>query len=266
MKLLSRAGLASLLVALALPANAQTTQSVVDLPSRPGVSQRILLLAPPSPKAVVLLLAGGHGGLQIFPNGSFRWGEGNFLLRSRQLFVDQGLTVAVLDAPSDRQSQPFLNGFRQTAEHASDIKATITWLREKTKLQVWLMGTSRGTQSAAFAALELAGPDGPDGLVLSSSIVTDRRERSVAAMPLGQLRIPVLVVHHEQDACALCRFSEVSSMMEKLTQSPRKQLLAFQGGEARGDPCEAFAHHGFNGIEADVVAQTAAWITASAAH
>ena len=43
MKLLSRAGLASLLVALALPANAQTTQSVVDLPSRPGVSQRILL-------------------------------------------------------------------------------------------------------------------------------------------------------------------------------------------------------------------------------
>ena len=266
MKLLGITCLASLLVALVAPAKAQSTQSVVDLPSRPGVSQRILLLTPPAPKAVLILLAGGHGGLQIFQNGSFRWGEGNFLVRSRQLFVDQGLTVAVLDAPSDRQSQPFLNGFRQTAEHASDIKATITWLREKTKLPVWLMGTSRGTQSAAFAALELAGPDGPDGLVLSSSIVTDRRERSVAAMPLGQLRIPVLVVHHEQDACALCRFSEVSSMMEKLTQSPRKQLLAFQGGEARGDPCEAFAHHGFNGIEADVVAQTAAWITASAAH
>ena len=266
MKSLNIAGLASLLIALVMPANAQSTQEVADIPSRPGISQRMLLLTSPSPKAVLILLAGGHGGLQIFQNGSLRWGTGNFLVRSRQLFVDQGLTVAVLDAPSDRQSYPFLNGFRQTAEHASDIKAAIVWLREKTKLPVWLMGTSRGTQSAAFAALELAGPDGPDGLVLSSSIVTDRRERSVAAMPLGQLRIPVLVVHHEQDACALCRFSEVSSMMEKLTQSPRKQLLAFQGGEARGDPCEAFAHHGFNGIEADVVAQTAAWITASAAH
>ena len=266
MKSLNIAGLASLLIALVMPANAQSTQEVADIPSRPGISQRMLLLTSPSPKAVLILLAGGHGGLQIFQNGSLRWGTGNFLVRSRQLFVDQGLTVAVLDAPSDRQSYPFLNGFRQTAEHASDIKAAIVWLREKTKLPVWLMGTSRGTQSAAFAALELAGPDGPDGLVLSSSIVTDPRERSVAAMPLGQLRIPVLVVHHEQDGCALCRFSEATSMMDKLTQSPRKQLLAFHGGESRGDPCEAFAHHGFNGIEADVVAQTAAWITASAAH
>jgi pimeloyl-ACP methyl ester carboxylesterase len=248
------------------PARAQTSQSVVDIPSRPGVSQRILLLTPPSPKAAVILLAGGHGGLQISQDNSLRWGTGNFLVRSRQLFVDQGLTVAVLDAPSDRQSPPFLNGFRQTAEHASDIKTTIAWLREKTGLPVWLMGTSRGTQSAAFAALELAGPDGPDGLVLSSSIVRDRRERAVTAMPLEQLHIPVLVVHHEQDACAFCRFSEASSMMEKLSKSPRKHLLAFRGGETRGDPCEAFAHHGFNGIEADVVVQTAAWITASAAH
>ncbi|MEI6735168.1 MAG: alpha/beta hydrolase [Comamonadaceae bacterium] len=264
--MLKIAVLTVLFLALAQPVLAQTSQSVVDIPSRPGVSQRLLLLTPPSPKAAVILLAGGHGGLQIFQNGTFRWGAGNFLVRSRQLFADQGLAVAVLDAPSDRQSPPFLNGFRQTAEHATDIKATIAWLRAQTQLPVWLIGTSRGTQSAAFAALELAGRDAPDGLVLSSSIVTDRRERSVASMPLSQLRIPVLVVHHEQDACALCRFSEAASMMDRLTQSPRKQLLAIRGGESHGDPCEAFAHHGFNGIEADVVAQTAAWITASTAH
>jgi hypothetical protein len=29
-----------------------------------------------------------------------------------------------------------------------------------------------------------------------------------------------------------------------------------------GDPCEARAHHGFNGIEDDMVARIAAWITA----
>jgi hypothetical protein len=28
------------------------------------------------------------------------------------------------------------------------------------------------------------------------------------------------------------------------------------------DPCEAFAYHGFNGLERDVVGQTAAWILA----
>jgi len=41
------------------------TQRVVDIPTRTGVTQRMLVLAPGSPKAAVVLLAGGHGGLQI---------------------------------------------------------------------------------------------------------------------------------------------------------------------------------------------------------
>jgi pimeloyl-ACP methyl ester carboxylesterase len=249
-----------LLVFLAIPALAQTVQQVVDVPTRPGVSQRMLVLSPPEPKAAVILIPGGHGGLQIFPNGSFKWGEGNFLVRSRQLFADQGLIVAVVDAPSDRQSPPFLSGFRQTPAHVADIKAVIAWLRGQAKVPVWLVGTSRGTQSAAYVATELSGPDGPDGIVLSSTILSDDKGRPVPAMPLAKLRIPVLVVHHEQDACAHCRFSDVPLLLDKLGDSPRKQLLSFKGGGNRGDPCEAFAYHGFNGLESDVVAQTAAWI------
>ena len=78
------------------------------------------------------------------------------------------------------------------------------------------------------------------------------------AMPLEKLRIPVLVVHHEQDGCSSCAFSEIPTLMEKLKNSPRKQLLSFKGGENRGDPCEPFAYHGFNGLERDVVKQVAA--------
>ncbi len=118
------------LIALVLPAQAQTTQKVVDIPTRPGVTQRMLVLSSPAPKgAAVILLAGGHGGLQIFPNGSFNWGAGNFLVRTRQLFADQGLMVAVVDAPSDRLSPPYLSGFRQKPEHAADLKAVIAWMR-----------------------------------------------------------------------------------------------------------------------------------------
>lgn len=252
----------SLLVLIALQAYGQSMQKVVDIPTRSGVTQRMLLLSPPEPKAAVILLAGGHGGLQISPNGSFKYGEGNFLVRTRQLFADQGLIVAILDAPSDRQNPPFLSGFRQTPEHAEDIKAVIAWLREQAKVPVWLVGTSRGTQSAAYAAIQLAGPDGPDGLVLSSTILTEDKGRPVPAMPLARLRTPVLVVHHEQDGCSLCRFSDVPALMDKLVNSPRRQLLSFRGGQNRGDPCEAFAYHGFNGLERDVVGQTAAWILA----
>lgn len=249
------------LLALSAAASASTTEKVVDVPTRPGVTQRMLVLAPPEPRAAVVLLPGGDGGLKITPDGSIsRTGGANFLVRTRQLFADNGFLVAVLDAPSDRQSPPYLGGFRQTPEHVADIKAAIAWLREASKAPVWLVGTSRGTQSVAYAAIELSGPEGPDGLVLSSSILTDDRSRPVPAMPLERIRVPVLVVHHEQDGCRHCSFSDVPALMAKLKQSPRHQLLTFKGGQNKGDPCKAQAFHGFNGLEAEVVGQVAAWV------
>lgn len=254
--------LAAVAASLAVAAAAQTTEQVVDLPTRAGVTQRLLVITPPEPKAAVILLAGGHGGLQIFPNGSMRWGEGNFLVRSRRLFADEGLAVVVMDAPSDRQSPPYLRGFRQTPEHVADLKAVIAWTRRSGGLPVWLVGTSRGTESAAYAATELVAPDAPDGVVLTSSILSDAGGRPVPAMPLAKVRVPVLVVHHEHDGCGLCPFSEVPALMAGLTNAPRSAVLSFTGGANRGAACEAFAHHGFNGLEPQVVRQAAAWLLA----
>ena len=262
MRTLNRLCLALTVLLMSVVARAQTIPKVVDIPTRPGVTQRVLVLTPPEPKAAVILLPGGHGGLQVLPSGSLNWGAGNFLVRTRQLFADQGLVVALVDAPSDRQSPPYLGGFRQTPEHVADIKAVITWLRGSAKIPVWLVGTSRGTQSAAYVATELTGPDGPDGVVLSSTILTETKGRPVPAMPLGKIRVPVLVVHHEQDGCSLCAFSEVPALVAKLANATRSQLLSFKGGQNKGDPCEAFAYHGFNGLEPEVVRQTAAWVLA----
>ena len=125
MRGLIRNWLVTFIAVLALPALAQPVQQVVDIPSRPGVTQRMLVLTPPRPRAAVILLAGGHGGLQLQADGSMNWGKGNFLVRTRNIFARQGLTVAVIDAPSDRQGTPFLSGFRHTPEHAADIKAAM---------------------------------------------------------------------------------------------------------------------------------------------
>lgn len=242
-------------------AQAQTIQ-VHDIQTRSGISQRLLLILPPMPKATVVLFTGGHGGLQMFPNGSMKSGNGNFLVRSRQLFADQGLAVAVVDAPSDRQTPPYLRGFRSKPEHAADTRAVIAWLRAQVKLPVWLIGTSRGTQSAAFAATVLDKADGPDGIVLTSSVLTDTKEEPVPAMALEKIHIPVLVVHHEKDICPICAFKDVHLLFDKLSNATRKQMLTVSGGENHGEVCEALAHHGYNGIERDVVQQISAWILA----
>jgi hypothetical protein len=52
----------------------------------------------------------------------------------------------------------------------------------------------------------------------------------------------------------------VPRLTEKLTNAPTQELLTFEGGSDRGDPCEAMAYHGFNGIERDVVKKIADWI------
>ena len=251
----------ALLASACTLSHAQSAAQVVDIPTRSGVSNRVQALPASQAKATVLLLAGGHGGLQMQVDGSLLWGKGNFLVRSAPLFVQQGVNAVIVDAPSDMQAAPFLSGFRQTPEHVADLKAVIAWARSNTSGPVWLVGTSRGTQSAGHVATQLQGKDGPDGLVLTSTILSDPKGRPVPAMELDNIRIPTLVVHHEADGCNLCAYSDLPALMNKLTHTPARQLLSFKGGQDKGDPCEAFSHHGFNGQETDVVQQIVAWIT-----
>jgi pimeloyl-ACP methyl ester carboxylesterase len=236
-------------------------QRVVDVPSRSGVMQRFLLLQPENAKAVVILFAGGDGGIRITADGTMTSLRGNFLVRSRDLFAAQGLAVAVIDAPSDRQQPPYLSAFRQTAEHVADVKAAIAWLRQELKLPVWLVGTSRGTQSATFVATQLTPAEGgPDGIVLTSTILADHRSRPVPDMRLDRINIPVLVTHHRQDVCNLCRFSDLPLLTNKLKHVKRTETLIFDGGINEGPPCEARGYHGYNGIESNVVGKIADWV------
>jgi pimeloyl-ACP methyl ester carboxylesterase len=251
-----------LMLAACSVAQAQIPAVAVDLPTRPGVTQRILVITPDKPKAAVILFAGGDGGLTLEADGRIPKLAGNFLVRSRQLFAEQGLTTVVIDAPSDMQSHPYLSGRRQTREHLTDVNAVITWLRQQAKIPVWLIGTSRGTQSAAWVATQLpVAFGGPDGIVLTATVLRDSQSRAVPEMDLDRVRIPVLVAHHRQDSCRVCRYEDVPLLMERLTRQPRRELLTFDGGISVGDPCQARAYHGFNGIEREVVERIAAWIT-----
>jgi pimeloyl-ACP methyl ester carboxylesterase len=253
------------LVVAGVSAQAQS-QQVVDLPTRPGVTERMLVLQPPQATAVVVLLTGGNGEVGIADDGSVAR-RGNFLVRSRERFVRAGLDTIVLDVPSDRSAPPFLDGnFRASAEHAADIGAAVRWAREQFGRKVWLVGTSRGTQSAAAAALVLTGPAAPDGLVLSSTILrrSARGRVTVAPVPemdLGKLTQPVLVVHHAQDPCPLCDPAGLPALMAKFAPG-QATLLTYTGGRSMGPACEAHSHHGYNGIEDQVVADIGAWIAA----
>ena len=91
-----------------------------------------------------MLFQGGPGQIGIFPNGTTR--GGSFLAVGARRFTQQGITVAIVDAPSDRRT---LDEFRHTAEQAQNIATVIAFLREQRSLPVWAIGTSNGSLSAA---------------------------------------------------------------------------------------------------------------------
>ena len=117
------------------------------------------------------------------------------------------------------------------------------------------MGISRGTQSAGYIATAASpAQGGPDGVVLTATILTDSGGRAVPKMPVDKLGIPVLVVHHQQDGCRLCAPSDLPLLMDKVAKNPKAALIMIKGGQNTGDPCYARAYHGFNGIEGITVA------------
>ena len=238
-------------------------QQVVDLPTRPGVTERMLVLTAAEATATVLLLTGGSGHVNIRNDGTVPRAE-NFLGRSRERFLQQGFNVLLLDAPSDRPAPVYLgNAFRDSAEHMLDLGTAIQWAHGKFGKPVFLVGTSRGTQSAAHAGEVLTGPASPQGIVLTSTILarTPRggEGRAVPEMDLANISVPVLVVHHEQDPCPVCAPSLLPNLMKKFAPG-RAELKIVTGGDSQGAPCDPWSHHGYNGIEDIVVREIATWI------
>jgi len=234
--------------------------NVATLDSRPGVTQQILIEQPNNSKANLILFAGGKGKVKL-NNGNYKKNK-NFLVRSRQLFIDKGFTTVLIDAPSDKQDKlGMLKGFRNSQEHVQDIEAVLDYIKTLNDKPIWLVGTSRGTESAAYAAVHLN--DKIDGVILTSSISkTNKNGTSIASLPLDKLTVPVLAIHHSQDACKTTRPGVIKDIKRKTYNSSRFKSKLFDGGDEprNSNPCKAKTYHGYLGIENKVVDYMAAFI------
>ena len=244
-----------LLVLATCVAAAARADQLITLPTRSGVTVSYWYMPRANASATLVLLPGGAGGIGLRDG---RPQSGNFLVRSRDLFAAEGFNVAIVGRPSDVADMD--TGFRAGAAHMQDLGRVVDDLLARTNAPLWLIGTSRGTVSAVAAAIAI-GPPRLAGVVLTSSITAFKLPGAVPTQRLNDVRVPVLVLHHEKDACPSCAPHEVSWILSGLTQAPVKKLLWASGGEgARGDPCEAFHWHGYVGMEAQAVQWIASWV------
>jgi pimeloyl-ACP methyl ester carboxylesterase len=243
---------------------AGAAQEIVAVDTGPGVTVRVLLLAPiESPSATLLMFPGGFGDNHFGAKNGKVWLGKNFLLRAARPLAARGLLIAVIDTPSNHP-QGMDDEFRMGKAHVEDVKKVLGVLAERATVPVYLVGTSRGTLSGAALATSLNDPR-VAGLILTSSVVESGRGRNriatVYQLPLKRITMPVLVVHHRQDACWATPIRAASGLPAALSGSAKVNFVEVEGGDPpQSDPCEGFAPHGFFGRERDVVAVIADWV------
>ena len=256
------------LIAAAPSATLAASERVVEIPTRPGVTVNFILRGDPQgDPPIAILFTGGSGVLNLHEWDGSGNPSGNFLVRTRKHWVKHYLLVAVPDAPSDMLNDG-MHLWRTSPEHSADIDAIIKYLRRYSKGPVFLIGTSRGTISAAGIAARLT-PEKLAGIVLTASVTRYNRGRDkdrVETAKLANIRVPVLLAHHKDDDCDVTRFGDLDALAKAFINAPKVEIKAYTGGgNYRGSECDKRTAHGFRGIEKQVVADIAAWIHAVAA-
>ena len=247
-----------LLAALLFCAAPLHAQELVTLPTRPGVTLSFFIanMGQVPPRAAALMLIGGGGGIRLrMEQGQVRFGQQNFLPRSRREFIAEGILPVILDNPSDHQSGAGISDeFRASAEHTADLRAVIADVKRRHPgLPVFLVTTSRSTISAAYQARAIG--DELAGVVLTSSLFWIGRTPVLGLFDFSTIRIPLLFVHHREDSCPATPYPDAARLGASFP------LVSVKGGKPpETGPCDPLAPHGYFGKEAETVGAIAAWM------
>jgi len=192
---------------------------------------RAVLIKPAAPRASVILMPGGSGAIAAGDHGDIHGLNFNQLVRTRNAYAARGLAVLVLDAGTSLSA---------AVQYMAAIKRPVT-----------VIATSLGTIRAAEG---IAGGARPDALVLTSGFLSQQSGGSNNVMLIlgSSAALPrTLVIHHQQDNCKNTLPAGVDPFIK--WSAGRARVAWVSGGVEQGDPCEAEGHHGFNGLDGQIV-------------
>lgn len=232
-----RTVLCSLVAALAAMSSAVAADELATVRTTDGVRFAYVLTTrePQALRYAVILMPGGQGTLNPrLQNGKITMAlGGNFLIRSRALFADAQFVAASTDATSTPRR----------------IQAIVDDLQKRFgKLQVYVVGTSNSTNATLTLAETMDGRLA--GFIHSSSF------NRISSFDPRNLKSRNLIVVHDNDRCQFTKPTNGELSHDRYGTD----LIVMTGGKSMGDECEAYAHHGYYGIEKETVDRIKAWI------
>jgi predicted esterase len=235
---------------------ASINSDVVNLPVREGVTEKYIMTWEDSatPTSAVILFAGGAGGIGISKKGNVIHLDlpNNFLVRSREFFVDENIMSVVIDSPSDKP-QGMDDTFRESSAHTNDLSKIVDDVKSRFPgIKVYFIGTSRGTISTAYTGKALQSK--LEGIVFTSTVALNG---GIGSFNFNSIKIPMLIVHHHNDGCKASPYENAQDISEKY----KIPLVTVYGGdEPISKPCEALSAHGYLGKEQETVNEIKNWI------
>ena len=212
-------------------------------------------------RASVILLAGDNGLLALDSTGAIIDNTGNFLIRSADLFLRNGLNVMMPDtAPAHPLGLNFAG--RLSATHAAELQGFIHAALNRWGKPVWVVGTSNGSISTVTAGGFRPALAGLRGVVLTSTVtvLTPLANQATFSLYVSRITVPALVVWHRDDHCSFSPPAGSAALFAALP-SIGKASVSFKGGHSVAtDPCGAFSEHGYAGIEEEVVEEIAKFL------
>jgi len=242
-------------------ANAQASADVIRVQTPRGASVPYLLTRgeATSVQAVYVLLSGGYGEHLLSQRGTVVQVFNDLRLpaRLRELLAVDGAT-ALVDVASDRNL--LSDDYRISEAHTQDVAAVVADLRQRyPAARLVLLGHSNGTLSAAHAAARLGTQ--VDRVVLMGARLVAHwfAGDALAKFDFGQIKAPLLMVHHVGDACSVTPYAAAKALGD------RYPLISVNGPpsvDAGG--CTAQGTHGLSGREGAVAAAIRAWVQGQA--
>ena len=237
------------LLAVALHGPVQAGEVLLDIPTRPGATVRVLeMTGERAASHVVLYLAGGSGqrGLQGVWPGSLPAYPDTLFGAQRQMADQVGAMVA-LDTASDHEVLDI--GSRQGPAHRQDVAAVVDFMRKRhPQARIVLMGSSDGAFSAAYLANRLPAVD--------AVVLVNGSADAWAEAP--HLKRPVLGVHHRRDACLPFRDTYPKARFFPLVAVDSESFPPVYAGTRRD--CSRESAHGLQGQRAQVYRAIGNWL------
>ena len=253
-----------LLSAVAVAAHAQVPVFYEVPTDRVGVTMNIVVMESAQPKQKVLLVVpgspGSDGRVMLRNAGAGAVDRAvQYFAHYKEMFDSSGIGLVGMGCPTDQwlNSDQCGDDYRSSQQYVDDVTKVIAFIKLRNDVKdFYLFGHSSGGISSRWLSLHM--PEHFKGVINSS--VMNRSfgglAKSMAGFDMRAIKIPVLNIAHENDACPSTPYAVVKNYSSG-------NLITVRGGGESGDRCGKAHRHSFEGRQKAVSKAIINWINKS---